>query len=97
MIVNWLKVGVVVAAISAVAYAAYIQRKIGADAERAKIERDNRDAWSKAEERGNDLRNCLDSGGLYHFETGKCSRLGGGNWSLPSRLTGENTFRPKQN
>lgn len=97
MIINWLRVGMVAASIAAIAYGTYIVRERGAESERAKIEKENLNAGTNAEKYRSKLHDCLESGGMYDFYTGKCSGVKTRLRILPSWFNGEDTPRSKQN
>lgn len=52
----------------------YRQRNLGAEAERQAVEKENRNAYSQARDSRDKYLACIDSGGVYHFDTKDCER-----------------------
>lgn len=50
----------------------YLEKQ-GAEKERARVEKENRNAYSQARDSRDKYLTCLDGGGVYHFDTGKCT------------------------
>lgn len=67
----WVYVALGLAALAAVSTVVLYLESQGAEKERAKIEKENRNAYSKARE-GRDAFLACD--GVYHFDTGNCER-----------------------
>lgn len=69
-------IGVVVVLAVLGAYKAWElrQRNLGAEAERHAVEKENRNAYSQARDSRDKYLSCIDSGGVYHFDTEDCER-----------------------
>lgn len=75
-----------VAALAALAWFVHEQREIGSATERARQEKENTNAVENAEDFAATLRDCRSRGGVYNFETGKCSVSGSGDGWFSSWL-----------
>lgn len=68
------KAYIIAAAVAGVlVYSGYIYLK-GRSHERTEIERENIEAGAKGNETSMSFRDCIDGGGVWNFETGKCGR-----------------------
>lgn len=72
--INWLKVAMIAAGISAAFYGYHLVKQRGAEEITLKIERENSNATKNASEATSALYRCIDSGGMYDFQSGYCTR-----------------------
>lgn len=74
-VANLIAIMVAIAVAISAAWGGYEYIKhIGADQERARIEKDNQDAIDKALAAATDFDACLDAGGVWDFRRQKCGR-----------------------
>jgi len=67
------KLVIALAILSLISTGVVILVKSGIDRERARIERENANAGRNANDRRAEFARCIDSRGVYDFETGVCS------------------------
>lgn len=70
----WMYIAAAVAVVLLIGTIVVYLENQGREKERARIEKENRNAYSKARDSRDGYLACVDGGGVYHFDTGKCGR-----------------------